>query len=132
MTHIPFTSSETLAKNNPKNRSESHHFFPACNHLTKEDISDWFKIVLRGCILSEENLMHFHIKLILFPKKKNEKSIVAHAKKKKKKKCWLFSALPQMPALTWKRKRFSLSLLLLHRAWRTQTVMYIPQNTMED
>lgn len=97
MTHIPFTSSETLAKNNPKNRSESHHFFPACNHLTKEDISDWFKIVLRGCILSEENLMHFHIKLILFPKKKMKSQLLLMQKKKNVDYFQLFHKCQHLP-----------------------------------
>lgn len=79
MAHILFTPSGTLAKTNHKNRSESHlYFFSSCNHLTKENISDWFKIVLRNHILSE-NLMHFHIKLIL-SQKKNEKSVIVHAK----------------------------------------------------
>lgn len=50
-------------------------FFPPCNHLTKENISDWFKIVLRNCILSEENPMHFHIKLILSLRKMESQSL---------------------------------------------------------
>lgn len=67
MVHIPFSPSETLAETNHKSTSKNHLYFSSpCNHLTKENISYWFKIVLRNSILSEQNLMHFHIKLILF------------------------------------------------------------------
>ena len=60
--------------------------------------------------MSEENLMHFHIKLILFPKKKNEKSIVAHAKKKKKKKMLtIFSSSTNASTYLEKEKIFTFS-----------------------
>lgn len=73
--HFP-SISETLAKTNHKSRSKSHLYFPPpCNHLTKENISYWFKIVLRNSILSEETLMHFHIKLILSLRKMKTQSL---------------------------------------------------------
>lgn len=75
MAHIPFTSSGTFAK--PITKVDQKTILispPPCNHLTKENISDWFKIVLGNCILSEKNLMHFHIKLILSLRKMKSQS----------------------------------------------------------
>lgn len=124
MAHIPFTPSETLAKTNHKSRSESHLYFsPPCNHLTKENILDWFKIVLRNCILSEENPMHFHIKLILSLRKMKSQSFM-------QKVLTIFSSTINASASLGRERIFSF-FLAIAQGLENLDLHVLPQNTLQ-